>query len=79
MLNMLVWVHFSLKIGVKWVIPDNVQSTLIKKLIGQGKTYKEVQKSIGCSAEMISNAIKQQQIQEDMEVNLKLPLEWIEE
>uniref|UniRef100_A0A3Q3WLE4 Transposase Tc1-like domain-containing protein n=1 Tax=Mola mola TaxID=94237 RepID=A0A3Q3WLE4_MOLML len=28
------------------------------KLIGQGKTYKEVQKMIGCSAKMISNALK---------------------
>uniref|UniRef100_A0A3Q3VY81 Transposase Tc1-like domain-containing protein n=1 Tax=Mola mola TaxID=94237 RepID=A0A3Q3VY81_MOLML len=34
------------------------QRTLIKKLIGQGKTYKEVQKMIGCSAKMISNALK---------------------
>ena len=32
--------------------------TLIKKLIGEGKTYKEVQKTIGCSAKMISNALK---------------------
>uniref|UniRef100_A0A3Q3XK05 Transposase Tc1-like domain-containing protein n=1 Tax=Mola mola TaxID=94237 RepID=A0A3Q3XK05_MOLML len=28
------------------------------KLIGEGKTYKEVQKIIGCSAKMISNALK---------------------
>uniref|UniRef100_A0A3Q4BIN2 Transposase Tc1-like domain-containing protein n=1 Tax=Mola mola TaxID=94237 RepID=A0A3Q4BIN2_MOLML len=34
------------------------QRTLIKKLIGEGKTYKEVQKIIGCSAKMISNALK---------------------
>lgn len=34
------------------------QHTLIKKLIGEGKTYKEVQKMIGCSAKMISNALK---------------------
>uniref|UniRef100_A0A3Q4AFN3 Transposase Tc1-like domain-containing protein n=1 Tax=Mola mola TaxID=94237 RepID=A0A3Q4AFN3_MOLML len=27
-------------------------------LIGEGKTYKEVQKIIGCSAKMISNALK---------------------
>ena len=27
-------------------------------LIGEGKTYKEVQKMIGCSAKMISNALK---------------------
>uniref|UniRef100_A0A3B4AA51 Transposase Tc1-like domain-containing protein n=1 Tax=Periophthalmus magnuspinnatus TaxID=409849 RepID=A0A3B4AA51_9GOBI len=32
--------------------------TLIKKLIGKGNTYKEVQKTIGCSAKMISNALK---------------------
>ena len=36
------------------------QRTLIKKLIGEGKTYKEVQKMIGCSAKMISNALKWQ-------------------
>ena len=29
------------------------QRTLIKKLIREGKTYKEVQKMIGCSAKMI--------------------------
>ncbi len=34
--------------------------TLIKKLIREGKTYKEVQKMIGCSAKMISNALKWQ-------------------
>lgn len=34
------------------------QRTLIKKLIREGKTYKEVQKMIGCSAKMISNALK---------------------
>ena len=34
------------------------QRTLIKKLIEEGKTYKEVQKTIGCSAKMISNALK---------------------
>ena len=31
---------------------------LIKKLIGEGKTYKKVQEIIGCSAKMISNALK---------------------
>uniref|UniRef100_A0A8C4H2B7 Transposase n=1 Tax=Dicentrarchus labrax TaxID=13489 RepID=A0A8C4H2B7_DICLA len=31
---------------------------LIKTLIGEGKTYKEVQKMIGCSAKLISNASK---------------------
>ena len=31
---------------------------MIKKLIREGKTYKEVQKMIGCSAKMISNALK---------------------
>lgn len=36
------------------------QRTLIKKLIGEGKTYKEVQKMIGCSAKMVSNALKWQ-------------------
>uniref|UniRef100_A0A3B5QR67 Tc1-like transposase DDE domain-containing protein n=1 Tax=Xiphophorus maculatus TaxID=8083 RepID=A0A3B5QR67_XIPMA len=34
---------------------------LIKKLIKEGKTYKEVQKIIGCSAKMISNALKWEQ------------------
>uniref|UniRef100_A0A3Q3X304 Tc1-like transposase DDE domain-containing protein n=1 Tax=Mola mola TaxID=94237 RepID=A0A3Q3X304_MOLML len=34
------------------------QRALIKKLIGEGKMYKEVQKMIGCSAKMISNALK---------------------
>ncbi|KAJ8271033.1 hypothetical protein GJAV_G00122010 [Gymnothorax javanicus] len=37
------------------------QRNLIKKLIGEGKTYKEVQQIIGCSAKMISNALKWQQ------------------
>uniref|UniRef100_A0A3Q3MBK0 Transposase Tc1-like domain-containing protein n=1 Tax=Mastacembelus armatus TaxID=205130 RepID=A0A3Q3MBK0_9TELE len=37
---------------------ENNTSTLIKKLIGEGKTYKEVQNIIGCSAKMISNALK---------------------
>uniref|UniRef100_A0A665T5U0 Transposase Tc1-like domain-containing protein n=1 Tax=Echeneis naucrates TaxID=173247 RepID=A0A665T5U0_ECHNA len=32
--------------------------TLIKMLINEGKTYKEVQKMMGCSAKMISNALK---------------------
>uniref|UniRef100_A0A3Q0S1K1 Transposase Tc1-like domain-containing protein n=1 Tax=Amphilophus citrinellus TaxID=61819 RepID=A0A3Q0S1K1_AMPCI len=32
--------------------------SLIKMLIGEGKTYKEVQKTIGCSAKMISSALK---------------------
>uniref|UniRef100_A0A4W4GZC9 Transposase Tc1-like domain-containing protein n=1 Tax=Electrophorus electricus TaxID=8005 RepID=A0A4W4GZC9_ELEEL len=36
------------------------ERTLIKKLIGEGKTYKEGQKIIGCSAKMISNALKWQ-------------------
>uniref|UniRef100_A0A3Q3JP41 Transposase Tc1-like domain-containing protein n=1 Tax=Monopterus albus TaxID=43700 RepID=A0A3Q3JP41_MONAL len=36
----------------------HLKRTLIKKLIGKGKTYKEVQKIIGCSAKMISNALK---------------------
>ena len=34
---------------------------LIKTLIKEGKTYKEVQKVIGCSAKMISNALKWEQ------------------
>ncbi|CAI9576525.1 unnamed protein product [Staurois parvus] len=34
--------------------------TLIKKLSGEGKTYKEVQKMIGCSVKMIANALKWQ-------------------
>ena len=36
------------------------QHSLIKKLIGEGKTYKEVQKMTGCSAKMMSNALKWQ-------------------
>ena len=36
------------------------ERSLIKKLIKEGKTYKEVQKMIGCSAKMISNALKWQ-------------------
>lgn len=32
--------------------------SLIKKLIGEGRTHKEVQKNVGCSAKMISNALK---------------------
>lgn len=34
------------------------QRALIKMLIGEGETYKEVQKMMGCSAKMISNALK---------------------
>lgn len=34
------------------------QCALIKTLIGEGKTYKEVQKMTGCSAKMISGALK---------------------
>uniref|UniRef100_A0A665VXM3 Transposase IS30-like HTH domain-containing protein n=1 Tax=Echeneis naucrates TaxID=173247 RepID=A0A665VXM3_ECHNA len=34
------------------------ERSLIKKLIKEGKTYKEVQKIIGCSAKIISNALK---------------------
>uniref|UniRef100_A0A3Q0SFK3 Transposase Tc1-like domain-containing protein n=1 Tax=Amphilophus citrinellus TaxID=61819 RepID=A0A3Q0SFK3_AMPCI len=34
------------------------QRSLIKMLIGEEKTYKEVQKTTGCSAKMISNALK---------------------
>ena len=37
------------------------QFNLIKKLIGEGKTCKEVQQIIGCSAKIISNALKWQQ------------------
>ena len=33
----------------------------IKKLIGEGKMYKEVLQIIGCSAKMISNALKWKQ------------------
>lgn len=36
------------------------QLTLIKMLIKEGKTYKKVQKMIGCSAKMIPNALKWQ-------------------
>ena len=34
------------------------QHNLIKKLTGDGKTYKEVQKTKGYSAKIISNALK---------------------
>lgn len=40
------------------------QRALIKTLIREGKTYKEVQKMLGCSAKMISNALKWKAIQE---------------
>ena len=36
------------------------EHNLIKKLIGEGKTYK-VQQVIGCSSKMISNALKWKQ------------------
>ena len=36
------------------------ECSLIKTLIKEGKTYKEVQKMIDCSAKMISNALKWQ-------------------
>ena len=36
------------------------QCTLIKKLIGEGKTYKEEQEMKGCSVKMISSALKRQ-------------------
>lgn len=39
-------------------------STLIKKLMGEGKTYKEAQKMIGCSTNMMSDALKWQPGQE---------------
>lgn len=34
------------------------QRSLIKMLIGEGKTYKEVQKMTGCWAKLISNVLK---------------------
>lgn len=34
------------------------QRGLIKMLIGEGKTFKEVQKMTGCSAKLISNVLK---------------------
>lgn len=37
---------------------SGVQRGLIKMLIGEGKTYKEVQKMTGCSAKLISNVLK---------------------
>ena len=33
------------------------QRNLIKKLIGEGKTYKEVKEIIGCSAKIILNTV----------------------
>lgn len=36
------------------------QHTLIKKLIVEVKTYKEVQEMISCSAKMIANSLKWQ-------------------
>ena len=54
------------------------QFNLIKKLIGEGKMYKEVQQIIGCSAKMISNALKWQQ-KPKPEENKQLLLKRIEE
>ncbi len=55
-------VHFSLKIWVKWIVPDIVQKNSVlwlKSWLERGK-HKEVQKMIGWSAKMISNALKWQ-------------------
>lgn len=55
-------VHLSSEVKVKRVVQDTVQKMiiLIKKLIKEGKTYKEGQKMIDCSAKMISNTLKWQ-------------------
>ncbi len=45
------------KMGCSRHCPDE-HCTLIKKLIREGKTYREVKKMIGCLANMISNALK---------------------
>ena len=55
------------------------QCHLIKKLIGEGKTYKELQKMIRCSAKMISNVLKCQQNLKDAEENEQLLLKRIKE
>ena len=55
------------------------QSNFIKKLIGEGKTYKEVQKIIGCSAKIISNALKWQQKPKHVKENEQLLLKQIKE
>ena len=54
------------------------QRTLIKRLIGEGKTYKEVQKMIGCSFKMISNALKWQPKPERSETKQKtaIRMDW---
>ena len=65
-LHMLVIVHF---LGPSRYSEE--QSTLIKKLIGEGKTYKEVQNMIGCSAKMISNAFMWQPKPESLRENGK--------
>ena len=54
------------------------QRNFIKKLTVEGKTYK-VQQIIGCSAKMISNALKWQQNPKRGEENEQLLLKWIEE
>ena len=55
------------------------QCNLIKKLIGEGKMYKKVQQIIGCSAKMISNALKWQQKPKTRRRKKQLLLKRIEE
>lgn len=52
------------------------QCTLIKKLIGEEKTFKELKKMIGCSSKMLENG---NQTLKGMEENGKLAFEWMEE
>ena len=53
------------------------QRTLMKKLIGEQRTYKEVQKIMGCSSKIISNALRSGP--RPVKENRKLPFEWMEE
>ena len=56
------------------------ERSLVKKLIKEGKTYNEVQKMIGCSAKMISNAYQNgSQNQKGEEEKEKRLFEWIGE
>lgn len=54
------------------------QCGLYKMLIGEGKTFKEVQKMTGCSAKLISNVLKWKANQRDVEENGRRLFEWVE-
>lgn len=51
---MLVIVHFSSRHR------SEEQRTMIKKMTGEESMYKYMQKMIGCTVQMISNALKRQ-------------------